>query len=98
LRRFTARLSGQRPLSARIEQLDVKTNKANRVKVDESQLTPLGDEDADDLIGDPLDLLVIPQDALAQTLVLGPPSSNPTELTTLAQAVRDEASWLITAE
>jgi phage protein D len=98
LRRFTARLSGQRPLSARADQLDVKTNKANRVKVDESQLTPLGDEDAGDLIGAPLDLLVTPKDQMAQTLVLGPPTSNAAEMTTLAQAVRDEAGWLITAE
>jgi hypothetical protein len=31
-------------------------------------------------------------------LALGPPTSDPTELTTLAQAARDEAGWLITAE
>ena len=31
-------------------------------------------------------------------LVLGPPTSDATELRTIAQAVRDEAAWFITAE
>src|SRR5262245_15785694 len=98
LRRFTVRLSGQRPLSVRTEQIDVKANSANKAQVAETQLATLGAEDADALIGAPLGSLVTPKDALAQTLILGPPTSDPTELQTLAGAVRDEASWLITAE
>jgi phage protein D len=98
LRRFTARLSGQRPLSVRTEQLDVRANRPNRAQVSRMKLTALGAEDADALIGDRLRSLVTPRGALAQTLVLGPPTSDPTELSTLAQAVRDEAGWLITAE
>ena len=31
-------------------------------------------------------------------LVLGPPTSDATELQTIAQAVRDEAGWFITAQ
>jgi phage protein D len=98
LRRFTARLTGQRPLSVRIEQMDVRTNRPNRAQASRMKLTALGAEDADALISDRLRRLVTPRDALAQTLVLGPPTSDPTELSTLAQAVRDEAGWLITAE
>jgi hypothetical protein len=98
LRRFTARLSGQRPLSVRTEQMDVRTNRPNRAQAGRMTLTALGDQDADELIGDRLRSLVTPREALAQALVLGPPTSNPTELSTLAQAVRDEAAWLITAE
>jgi phage protein D len=98
LRRFTVRLSGQRPLSVRAEQIDVKTNRPNRAQVSATQLATLGADDADVLIGGPLASLVTPKDARAQTLVLGPPTSDPTELQTLAQSVRDEASWLISAE
>ena len=98
LRRFTARLSGQQPLSVRTEQMDVKTNSPKRAQVGKTQLTALGDQGADALIGDPLGLLVTPKDALAQTLVLGTPTSDPTEMLTLAQSVRDEAGWLVTAQ
>ena len=98
LRRFTVSLSGQRPLSVRAEQIDVKANRSNRAQVGATRLATLGAEDGDALIGGPLASLVIPKDARAQTLVLGPPTSDPTELQTLAQSVRDEASWLITAE
>jgi phage protein D len=98
LRRFTARLSGQRPLSVRIEQMDVRANRPNRAKVGKTQLTALGADDEAVLIGKPLASLVTPRDALAQTLLLGPPTSDPTELQTLAQAVRDEAGWFIQAE
>lgn len=98
LRRFTVRLSGQRPLSVRTEQMDIRTNLPNPAQVGTMKLAALGDRDADALIGDRLRRLVRPIVALAQVLVLGPPTSDPTELSTLAQAVRDEASWLITAE
>jgi phage protein D len=98
LRRFTVRLSGQRPLSVRAEQIDIKANRPTRAQVGATRLASLGAEDAGALIGGPLARLVTPKDAAAQTLVLGPPTSDATELQTLAQSVRDEASWLITAE
>ena len=63
----------------------------------DTQLPKLGDNDANTLIGDPLDSLVTPKDAQAQMLVLGPPTSDSTELQSIAQAARDEAGWLITA-
>ncbi len=99
LRRFTVRLSGQRPLNVRTEQMDVRApDRPNRAQVGTMKLAALGEQDADALIGDRLRRLVRPIVALAQVLVLGPPTSDPTELTTLAQAVRNEAGWLITAE
>jgi phage protein D len=94
---FSAHLQGQRPLAVKIAQIDIGTNRVNSVKVDQMQLAKLGDKDADALVGAPLAGLVSPQDAQAQMLLLGPPSSNAGELKSLAQAVRDEAGWLIGA-
>lgn len=97
LRSFAARLSGQRPLSVKTEQMDVKGNSPNTAVASDMQLTKLGDKDGNALIGGPLGSLVTPKEAQAQMLVLGPPTSDATELQTIAQAVRDEAGWLITA-
>lgn len=97
LRSFSAHLSGQRPLNVKTAQMDVGANSPNSSQVSAIQLTKLGDKDANTLIGGPLDTLVAPKDAQAQILVLAPPTSDATELQTIAQAVRDEAGWLITA-
>jgi phage protein D len=97
LRNFSARLTGQRPLNVKSEQMDVKANNPNTAQVSDTQLDKLGANDANSLIGGPLDSLVTPKDAQAQMLVLGPPTSDSTELRTIAQAVRDEAGWFITA-
>jgi phage protein D len=94
---FAAQLTGQRPLAVKIEQIDVTQNSANTTQVSEAQLNKLGANDADALVGGPLGSLVTPKDAQAQMLVLGPPTSDATEMQTIAQAVRDEASWFITA-
>jgi phage protein D len=97
LKSFSARLSGQRPLNVKTQQMDVKADSPNAAQVSDTQLPKLGDNDANTLIGDPLDSLVTPKDAQAQMLVLGPPTSDSTELQSIAQAARDEAGWLITA-
>lgn len=97
LSNFTARLNGQRPLNVKVAQVDIKANSPNSVQVGDSQLAPLGASDAAALVGGPLGSLITPKEAQAQMLVLGPPTSDATELRTLAQAVRDEASWLISA-
>jgi len=97
LRSFSAHLSGQRPLNVKTVQIDVGSNSPNSAQVGDSQLSKLGDKDANTLIGGPLGSLVTPKDAPAQMLVLGSPTSDPTEMQTIAQAVRDEAGWLITA-
>jgi phage protein D len=97
LRNFMAQLSGQRPLAVKIEQIDVAQNSANIAQVSEPQLNRLGANAPDALIAGPLGSLVTPKDALAQMLVLGPPTSDATEMQTIAQAVRNEASWFITA-
>jgi phage protein D len=98
LRNFSARLVGQRPLNVKIEQLDVKANGTNIGQASDTQLNKLGATDANGLVGGALGSLLTPQDAQAQMLVAGPPTSDATELQTIAQAVRDEAAWFITAE
>jgi phage protein D len=98
LRSFSARLNGLRPLNVKAEQVDVKANKPETGQANDTQLPKLGDKDANKLIGDPLGSLVTPKGGQAQMLVLGPSTSDATELQTIAQAVRDEAGWFITAQ
>jgi phage protein D len=98
LRSFSARLNGQRPLHVKTMQLDVKANSPNTAQVGDTQLTKLGENDANTLIGGALGGLVTPKEAQAQMLALGPPTSDATELQTIAQAARDEAGWFITAQ
>ncbi len=98
LRTFSARLDGLRPLNVKKIQQDVQANSTNSAQVSDTQLTKLGSQDANDLIGGPLGSLVTAQDAAAEARVLGPPTSDATEMQTLAQAVRDDAGWLIAAE
>ncbi len=97
LKKFSAHLSGQRPLNIKAAQIDVDANSANVATASDTQLTKLGANDANALIGSQLDTLVVPKEAQAQMLVLGPPSSDAGEMQTFVQAVRDEAAWLITA-
>ena len=97
LKSFVAHVNGQRPLSVKTTQIDVKANSPNSAQAGDTQLTKLGDTDANALIGGPLGALVTPKDVLAQMLLLGTPTSDATELQTMAQAVRDEAAWVITA-
>ena len=97
LLQFEARLSGQRPLNVKTRQLDVKTQSVNSAQVSTTERTELGKDDLNALIESPLDSLVTPLDAQAQMLVLGTPTADSTELQAIAQAVRDEAAWLITA-
>jgi phage protein D len=97
LRSFSAVLNGQRPLSVKTQQTDVRTASPNSAQVVDTQLTKLGATDANSVIGGPLNSLVTPQDTQAQMLLLAVPTSDATELQTIAQAVRDEAAWIITA-
>jgi phage protein D len=77
--------------------MDVAQNSATPAQATNSQLPSIGASDANILVAGPLGSLVTPADAQAQMLVLGPPTSDATEMQTIAQAVRDEASWFITA-
>jgi phage protein D len=97
LRTFSARLSAQRPLSVKTQQIDVKANSANLTESSDTQLELLGATDLKTMVGGALDNLVTPKEAQAQMLALGPPTSDATELQTIAQAVRDQAGWFITA-
>ena len=95
---FSARLDGQRPLSIKAQQVDIKAGSPNPAQAGDTQLNKLGGKDANSLIGDPLGALVTPQDSQAQMLLLATPTSDATELQTMAQAVRDEAGWFIAAQ
>ncbi len=97
LKTFSAHLSGQRPLNVKSIQMDVEANSPNTAQVSDPSLTKLGKSDANDMYGSTLDGVVTASDAQAQILVLGTPTSDATELQTVAQAVRDEASWIISA-
>jgi phage protein D len=97
LKRFNAHLTGQRPLNVKASQIDVNANSANTAAVSDTQFNKLGATDANSLIGSQLDTIVLPKEAQAQMLVLGPPTSDATEMQTFVQAVRDEAGWIITA-
>jgi phage protein D len=98
LESFSARVTGLRPLAVKMEQIDVKANGANSSQVTDTQLAKLGAKDSNALVGGPLGSLVTPKDAQAQMLVMGPPTSDATELKTITQSVRDEAGWFIIAE
>jgi len=97
LRSFSAHLNGQRPLNVKVVQMDVKANSPNTAQISDADRTKLGANDASGLVGGPLGGLVTPKVALAQMLVFGTPTSDATEMQTLAQAVRDDADWLIGA-
>ena len=95
LKRFNAHMTGQRPLNVKAAQIDVSADSANLATVSDTQLTKLGASDATALIGGRLGSLVVPAEAQAQMLVLGPPTSDAGEMQTFVQAVRDEAGWFI---
>src|SRR5262249_50817749 len=87
LKSFAAHLTGQRPLAVKVAQMDVTQNSPNSQQISNSLLSSLGASDASTLIAAPLGNLVTPADTQAQMLVLGPPTSDATEMQTIAQAV-----------
>jgi phage protein D len=98
LARFAVRVDGQRPLAVKVEQIDVQANQANTGQAGDTALALLGQLDLNAVAGGPLGGLVTPREALGQMLLSGPPTSDPTELRTLAQALRDESGWFLTAD
>src|SRR5262249_22557416 len=97
LTRFSARLDGLRPLNVKARQLDVVSDEVNTAQAADSTRVKLGAKWLTDLAADKLGGLVNPADALAQMLVLGPPTADAAELQAVAQAVRDEAAWCVAA-
>jgi phage protein D len=97
LKTFDAWLDGQRPLSVKAQQVDISSGNANSAQVSDTLYTELGATDSNTLIGTQLNGLITPQDAQAQMLLLATSTSDSTELQTIAQSVRDEAAWVITA-
>lgn len=97
LRAFEAKLTGRKPLAVKTAQLDVASGTVNGATVTAADYPPLGASDAGALVGGPLGALVTASENLAEMRVLGAPSADPGELQALAQAVRDEASWIVSA-
>ena len=97
LKSFSAHLSGLRPLNVKATQMDISSNSPNVAQASDTQLTKLGDKNANALIGAQLDSQITPKDAQA-LILLGLPTSDAAEMQTIVQSVRDEASWFISAE
>jgi phage protein D len=94
---FSVTVDGRRPLNVKVTQTAIHEKAANSAQVSAVSLDPLGEDDLAALAGTPIDGLVTPLDATAQLLILGPPTSDATELKSLAQAARDEAGWFMNA-
>src|SRR5262249_48668286 len=58
LRSFSARLTGQRPLNVKVQQIDVKDNAANVGQASDLERTKLGASDLSDLESDTIEGLV----------------------------------------
>lgn len=97
LKSFTVTLDGVKPLAVESGQIDVKTKAAASGTGTKLQLSAIGDRDLDALVGGTINSLISPQDAAGKLWLYSVPTSDATELTALAQAVRDEAGWLVTA-
>ncbi len=94
---FDVKVDGVKPLAVESDQIDVKAKAANSGTGTQLQLTAIGDRDLDALVGSTIDSLISPKEAAGKLWLYTVPTSDATELTTLAQAVRDEAGWLVTA-
>jgi hypothetical protein len=75
--------------------MDIASASPNTADASSTLFTKLGDTDDNTLITDPAGTAA--SNAAPTILVLGAPSSDPTELQTTVQAVRDEAAWFIVA-
>src|SRR4051794_8570840 len=94
---FDVHVAGDRPLAVRAEQLDARSKEEITADVTDSQLAPLGAESLPDLVEGRLGALVTPADEQGLLRLLAQPTADPSELQAAAQAVRDEAGWLVRA-
>jgi hypothetical protein len=94
---FDAVLTGLRPLVVDAQQTDAHSRNANDGSASSIQLASLGLNDLSTLISSKLDALVTPLQDQAGMLLVPQPTDDTTELQTVAQAVRDEAGWFISA-
>jgi phage protein D len=94
---FEVTVDGLRPLAAEADQIDVKARAVGTGTATDLQLTAIGDQDLAALAGDAAAGLVSAKDVVGKVWLAADPTSDATELTALAQAVRDEAGWFATA-
>lgn len=94
---FEVVMSGVRPLDVYVSQVDPSTKSVNDADATSTQLATLGASNLESLVSGKLDQLVTPDQSQGRMLLVAQPTADATELTAVAQAVRDEAAWLITA-
>lgn len=94
---FDVKVDGVKPLSVETDQIDVKAKSANTGSGTQLQLPAIGERDLDALVSGPIGSLISPKEAAGKLWLYTVPTSDATELTSVAQAVRDEAGWLVTA-
>lgn len=97
LKSFAVQVDGLKPLDVQASQIDVKAKAANTGSATAGQQAALGRQDLAALVSGPLGTLVSPREAVGRLWLAGQPAADLTELTALAQAVREEAGWLVTA-
>jgi phage protein D len=94
---FDVAVSGLRPLDVFVSQVDPSSKSVNTGQASSTQLTTLGASTLESLVSAKLGQLVTPDQAQGRMLLVAQPTADATELSAVAQAVRDEAGWLITA-
>ncbi len=94
---FGVKVDARRPLNVKVTQTAVHAKTPNSAQIADVALDLIGSDDLVSLIGNRADALAPPLDTTALLLLLGPPTSDATELNTIAQAARDEAGWFMTA-
>ncbi len=94
---FDVQMSGARPLAVDAQQVDPHGKSPNSGSASSTQLTVLGANPLESLVGSKLGQLVTPLQNQAGMLLLPQPTADATELQAVAQSVRDEAGWLTSA-
>jgi len=97
LRSFTVTVDGVKPLAVETGQIDVKGKAAASGTGTQLQFAAIGNQDLDALVGGTINSLITAHDTAGKLWLYSVPTSNAKELTTLEQAVRDEAGWLVNA-
>jgi phage protein D len=94
---FEVTTDGLKPLAIEASQIDVKAKAANSGTGTALQLTAIGSRDLSALVQGPIQSIASPREAAGKLWLHTTPTSDTTELTAIAQAVRDAAGWLSTA-
>jgi phage protein D len=94
---FDVTVEGIQPLSVEVGQIDVKGKTAASGVGTSLALAAIGDRDLESLVSGTIDSLISPKEAAGKLWLDTVPTSDATELTSVAQAVRDQAGWCVAA-